>query len=164
MCLYHLTGPTPVWSSPHSMSNIIYLRFGKENFDNKFGLLWRLRISAWLLLSVVIWDFWLPGWSFQPTAWPEKSSGCTDRKMLGHEQGNIDLILLGQVFENFQNASFVIIGCFHLWDRSLWAVECLTALYTGPLWVTDSWAESLLTGWLHTVSLYSLTGRFRYPC
>ena len=74
------------------------------------------------------------------------------------------IIGTGQVFENFQNASFVIIGCFHLWERSVWAVECLTALYTGPLWVTDSWAGSLLTGWLHTVSLYPLTGRFRYPC
>ncbi len=62
------------------------------------------------------------------------------------------------------NIFFVIIGCFHLWERSVWAVECLTALYTGPLWVTDSWAGSLLTGWLHTVSLYPLTGRFRYPC
>jgi len=59
---------------------------------------------------------------------------------------------------------FVIIGCFHLWERSVWAVECLTALYTGPLWVIDSWAGSLLTGWLHTVPLYPLTGRFRYPC
>jgi hypothetical protein len=46
----------------------------------------------------------------------------------------------------------------------VWAVECLNALYTGPLWVTDSWAGSLLTGWLHTASLYPLTGRFRYPC
>ena len=80
------------------------------------------------------------------------------------QTGNIDLILLGQVFENFQNASVVIIGCFHLWERSVWAVECLTALYTGPLWVTDSWAGSLLTGWLHTVSLYPLTGWYCYPC
>jgi len=79
------------------------------------------------------------------------------------QTGNIDLILLGQVFENFQNASVVIIGCFHLWERSVCAVECLTALYTDPLCVTDSWAGSLLTGWLHTVSLYPLTGRFRYP-
>ena len=49
-------------------------------------------------------------------------------------------------------------------EESVSSWECLTALYTGPLWVTDSWTGSLLMGWLHIVSLYPLNGRFRYPC
>jgi len=47
-----------------------YLWFGEENFDNNLRRPRDDCLSA-IVRKDVIWNFWLPGWLFQPTAWSE---------------------------------------------------------------------------------------------
>jgi hypothetical protein len=54
-------------------------------------------------------------------------------------------------------------GVFTYEEGYVLVVECLTYLLS-LLLVMDSWAGSLLSGWLHTAELYPPPGRFRCPC